>query len=262
MNKILDAVIHVAKQAGDEIMRHRAAGVKAEVKQDGSFVTAADRASEDIIRAQLTPLIPDAEFIGEESVAAGRIPDISSGHYWCVDPLDGTRGFIEQTGQFGVMIALMREFRPVLGVIWLPLEKTLYAGGQGLPNFMVEDGERRDFSPLSAPSDGAVRILLEDRHRHIARQNQYVAQIPDHQIVATKNPWAFCQVAAGCADAAPYFSKCYEWDSVAQEAILAAVGGVLAAPGKKPVTYGKAPNFANGDLLACRADLLARLPGF
>ena len=262
MQDILNRVVEIAHAAGDEIMRQRAIGVKPEVKKDGSVVTSADRAAEKIIRDGVTPLLPHAAFVGEESVEAGIIPDLSSGDFWCVDPLDGTRNFVENNPYFGVMIALLKSFQPVLGVIWLPLQEILYAGGPGLPNYKIESGKRRDFEKLRNPGQGEIRVLLENRHKNIAHQNQFIVRIPDHQLVATDNPWGFCAIAEGVADIAPFFTKCYEWDSAAQDAILRGVGGNILTADKKPLRYGKTPDFRNPDLLGCRADLAAALPAF
>ncbi len=104
---MLNQVIDIAKNAGAEIMRFYAEGVTPEIKRDGSMVTPADRAAEKIIREGLVKIASNIPFVGEESVEAGVIPDVSAGTFWCVDPLDGTRNFVERNGKFGVLIGLI-----------------------------------------------------------------------------------------------------------------------------------------------------------
>src|SRR5690606_37038000 len=95
-------------------------------KADGSPVTLADQEAEKLISAELSKIAPDIPMIGEESVAAGCVPDISGGTFWLVDPLDGTKEFITGGGDFTVNIALLKNFIPVMGVVYAPVSNELY----------------------------------------------------------------------------------------------------------------------------------------
>src|SRR5215831_17605577 len=112
----LDDLIALALAAGREIMKVRAQGVSATEKLDGSIVTLADQRAEAMIEAGLARLAPGAAMIGEEAVAQGRIPKCGD-TFFCVDPLDGTRGFAKGGDEFTVNIALVEESAPVIGVV-------------------------------------------------------------------------------------------------------------------------------------------------
>src|SRR5215472_5281038 len=115
----LAALVSIAHDAGRVIMRHYRAGVEARKKSDQSPVTDADEEAERLILARLKDLAPDIPVVAEEEMAAGRLPKIGN-HFFLVDPLDGTKEFIDRNGEFTVNIALVEHGLPVLGVVLVP----------------------------------------------------------------------------------------------------------------------------------------------
>ena len=103
-----------------------------ETKADESPVTAADLAAEAVIEAGLAELAPDIPLVAEEAASEGRLPDISGGRFWLVDPLDGTREFINRNGEFTVNIGLIADGAPVLGVVHAPALNLTFTGLVGL----------------------------------------------------------------------------------------------------------------------------------
>jgi 3'(2'), 5'-bisphosphate nucleotidase len=125
-----DALLPLARAAGDAILAVYATDFAVRGKADASPVTEADERAEAVILAGLARLTPDIPVVAEEAVAAGRIPRVGE-RFWLVDPLDGTKEFINRNGEFTVNIALIEDGRPVLGVVFAPALDRLFAGGRG-----------------------------------------------------------------------------------------------------------------------------------
>lgn len=262
MQQVLSHVVDIAKQAGAEIMRIYATDFKPMTKKDGSMVTIADQTSEKIILPQLAPLIAGIPAVSEESVEAGIIPDIGQGNFWCIDPLDGTRNFVEKNGNFAVNIGLVMNLQPVLGVVYIPASDTLYAGGVGVKGWVEHGGKKRDLTPLHYNATKPISIMIERKKKPNPTQQEYCESIPNAAVEYTESPWRFCELAAGIADICPFFSLSYEWDTAAPHAILRGVGGELLKSGKQPLDYGKNPVFKNPHLVGLKNDLQEIAPNF
>src|SRR3954469_11454694 len=127
---LLEMIIEAALAAGAEIKRLYCEGCEAEEKLDGSPVTIADRQAELIILERLAHAFPGVPVLAEEEACAGRIPELGT-RFFCVDPLDGTKGFLQRNGELTVNIALVEEGVPIAGVIYAPDSKLLYYGARG-----------------------------------------------------------------------------------------------------------------------------------
>ena len=124
---LLDAIRPIAEAAGEATLKFY--GSTASVaKADGSPVTLADQAAEDVILPRLRALTPDIPVVSEEEAAKGLTPDVTGNRFWLVDPLDGTKEFISGNGEFTVNIALIENGVPVLGVVVIPARNQTYAG--------------------------------------------------------------------------------------------------------------------------------------
>src|SRR3954449_11236323 len=109
----------IALEAGEVIMRLYEAGAEARLKDDRSPVTQADEAAEALILQRLKTILPDVPVIAEESVCRGDVPNVRQ-RYVLVDPLDGTKEFLNRNGEFTVNIALIEAGRPVAGCVYAP----------------------------------------------------------------------------------------------------------------------------------------------
>src|SRR5687767_15504162 len=144
---LLRTMIEAALAAGDEIERIYAEGCAAEEKLDGSPVTIADRHAELIILERLTAAFPDIPILAEEEACAGRIPALGT-RFFCVDPLDGTKGFVGRTGEFTVNIALVEQGIAIAGVIYAPDPRLLYYGARGEGAFRMR--HKQEAEPIRA----------------------------------------------------------------------------------------------------------------
>jgi 3'(2'),5'-bisphosphate nucleotidase len=245
----LDDLIALALAAGREIMAVRAAGFDAHTKDDGSLVTIADQRAEAIIEARLKELAPDIPMLGEESVAAGRIADCS-GRFFCVDPLDGTRGFAKGGDEFTVNIALVENGTPTIGVVYAPATGELYAGEPGKALAAKCHPQTSQFlepaKPISARAalPPQPRVVASDFSGRNQRTGEFIAAVSGVTTHASSSI-KFCRLAEGAADLYPRFGDVSEWDAAAGHAILRAAGGDIMYLDGSPLRYGG----KNGDFL-------------
>ena len=248
----LDDLITLALAAGREIMAVRVGGVSAMEKLDGSIVTLADQRAEAAIEAGLAQLAPGVPMIGEEAVALGRIPECGEA-FFCVDPLDGTRGFAKGGDEFTVNIALVEHGAPVMGVVFSPASGELYAGEE-------KSALRAKYDPITqviletpAPIRTAAfspqwRIVASDFSGRNERTGAFVKAL-DGVTTHASSSIKFCRVAEGAADLYPRFGDVSEWDVAAAHAVLLAAGGDIMSLEGQPLHYG----FRQGDFI---------IPGF
>jgi len=242
MRPTLDDLIALALAAGREIMAVRDAGFDTQTKLDGSPVTLADQRAEFIIEHGLEALAPDIPMIGEEAVAEGRIPECGD-TFFCVDPLDGTRGFAKGGDEFTVNIALIENAAPTLGVVYAPATGELYAGQPGRAlKMLCEPHTARPMTPLediapplSPPS--RWRIVASDYSGRNERTQRFVAAL-DGVAAHASSSVKFCRLAEGAADLYPRFGEVSEWDVAAGHAILCAAGGDIMRLDGPPLRYG------------------------
>ena len=250
---LLQKLAGLAVQAGAAIMDVYARDFAVSFKKDASPVTDADAAAEAIILAGLARLAPGVPVVAEEEHAAGRIPD-TDGHFFLVDPLDGTKEFVERRGDFTVNIALIEAHVPSLGVVYTPVERRLYAGdvgaGRAWQALVGEDGTIGDPQPIrvrALPTNGLVAVA--SRSHSTPATDDYLAQFDVSARVSRGSSLKLCMVAAAQADLYPRLSPTCEWDIAAGDAVLRAAGGRVDAPDGQPMRYGK-PQFRNAGFVA------------
>jgi 3'(2'), 5'-bisphosphate nucleotidase len=243
LHALLPEVRAIAREAGAVIMRYYQQGIGSSAKADGSPVTEADLHCDRLICSALAGLTPDLPVVSEESVEAGRIPDVSGGSFWLVDPMDGTKEFLQRTGAFMVNIGLVRHGAPVLGVLYGPARDELYAAAG--PGTAVEevDGIDRSIHVRQAGDDGLV-VVSSRQHDNPAQLARILRGVPVKEHRRVGGPFKFAEIARGRADLYPSAHPSGEWDSAAGHAIVTAAGGTVEAFDGGPLTYGK-PGFLN-----------------
>ena len=230
----------LAIAAGHEIMDVRENGISAETKADSSPVTEADRRAEQVILRGLAQSFPAIPVVAEEEVAAGRVPDIGDGPFMLVDPLDGTKEFINGKTDFTVNIALVAGGIPVVGIVYAPARGTLWAGRPGHA-FMADVAgatvsNRRAIS--GAAMGSAVRVVASKSHR-TPETDDFIARFEGAETVSVGSSLKFCLLAEGAADIYPRFGRTMEWDTATGDAVLRAAGGTTVKPDGSAFAYGK-----------------------
>lgn len=241
----LKAITRIAFESGAILMSHYTLDVEVRHKADSSPVTIADEATERFIIAELKKALPEIPVVGEESVAAGRIPETGR-HFFLVDPLDGTKEFIKHNGEFTANIGEIVDGVPVRGVVYAPAVNKLYFGELESGAFMIEiaPDEELDFSKAvqisarPAPADGLVMAV--SRSHADNKSLEYMEKFNVQKTVVAGSSLKFCLIAEGVADVYPRFGHTCEWDTAAGHAVLSAAGGTMTTPEGAPFVYGKA----------------------
>lgn len=245
---LLQAIAKIARDAGHVILPYYREEIVVDDKSDGSPVTAADRAADALIVPALRALTPAIPVVSEESVDAGDIPDVSGGVFWLVDPLDGTKEFINKRDDFTVNIGLVRDGRPVLGVVHTPVDGVLQAGAVGLGAW-EEDAEGRSHAISVRTADPDALVVVASKSHRNPELEAYIATLPVADSVSRGSALKFCVVARGDADVYPRTGPTMEWDTAAGHAVLLAAGGSMTTFDGEPFLYGK-PEFRNGFFIA------------
>ncbi len=268
MKRLAEGLLEVALAAARVQMSYFASGVAVERKADESPVTAADHESEEIILEGLARLAPGVPVIAEESVTAGRIPDIG-GAFYLVDPLDGTKSFIKGRPTFTINIALVVDRRPVFGLVYAPALADFYVtlGPNEATNARLEPASAAraladvGLVPIRTrvPDPNALAALVSQSHLTRATE-----RFLDGYNVIEKRALAsslkFGLIARGEADLYPRVGPTCEWDTAAGHAVLAAAGGTVTTLDGAPLRYGNAERgFVNPDFVAWGRGPLARV---
>ena len=243
---LLEPVKQITRDAGAVILDFYREGFAVEGKADGSPVTAADRAADELIVARLQALAPVIPVVSEESHADGARPDVSGGRFWLVDPLDGTKEFVNRNGEFTVNIGLIDKGVPVLGVILVPVTGRLYWGAAGLGAGVENGAAPTPIRARKAPADG-LTVAASRSHRNPALE-AYLATVRMKDQKVAGSSLKFCLVAEGEADLYPRTGPTSEWDTAAGHAIVLAAGGHVEMMDGTPLAYGK-PNFLNPEFV-------------
>lgn len=235
---LLADVSRLAREAGRLIMDIYRVPAAVRAKPDASPVTDADERAEALLLHGLRQLSPNIMAVAEEQVAAGRQPYAPGGSFWLVDPLDGTREFIQRNGEFTVNIALVVEGEPVLGVVHAPALDRMFSGGAGLGAFVEEGGARRPLAVRRPPPDG-LTVVGSRSHGDASAMDAFLADRRVQCFRPAGSSLKFCLVAAGEADLYPRLGRTMEWDTAAGDAVLRAAGGAVATLDGQPLRYGK-----------------------
>lgn len=251
--RLIDPLMELVLEAGDLVMEVYARDFAIAAKEDESPVTEADQRAEALITPVLHSLLPGVPVVAEEAAAAGQVPASSElgQRFWLVDPLDGTREFIQRNGEFTVNVALIEDGRPVLGVVLAPALGQLYAGVAGLGAFTQAGGDagtRQAIECRLPPAEG-LTVLTSRSHGDLAALDAYLAGRRVAQVRNAGSSLKLCLLAAGEADLYPRFGRTMEWDIAAGQAVLEASGGQVEDLQGRPLRYGK-PGFENPDFVA------------
>jgi 3'(2'), 5'-bisphosphate nucleotidase len=261
---ILSVLRLIAERAGKIILAYYVEEENIEVreKDDASPVTDADEAAETFILGALNTLTPDIPVVAEEAMAAGEMPVIEGNRFWLVDPLDGTKEFINRNGEFTVNIALIEDGQPAAGVVHAPALAMTWAGvcgedadgnkTSGRAVYAETDKPLMNIRAREIPEEGAV-VVASRRHGQGEELDAFLAKYKVADKVSAGSSLKFCLVATGRADLYPRFGRTMEWDTAAGHAVLLAAGGQVYTLDDEPLDYGK-PGFENPHFYAVGAE--------
>jgi 3'(2'), 5'-bisphosphate nucleotidase len=247
-------MIAAAIEAGRAAFAIYRGDFEVQTKSDESPVTAADHAAEEVILARLSQGAPGIPVVAEEQVAAGNIPP-EARTFFLVDPVDGTKEFIQKRGDFTVNIALVTDGVPRLGVVYAPAKSRLFAGDVEKREAFrseqsPEDSKQAPRTPIRTrqPAAAGLTVVASRSHRS-PETDAWLAQVKVAELVSVGSSLKFCLVAAGEADLYPRLGPTMEWDTAAGHAVLSAAGGEVVNLDGSPFRYGK-PGFRNPFFIA------------
>ncbi len=248
LKALIEPVVAMAREAGDAILEVYATDFDVQSKEDESPLTQADLASHKRIIAGLELLTPELPIISEES----GLPEFETRsaweRYWLIDPLDGTKEFVNRNGEFTVNIALIENHRPVLGVVHVPVQAKTYIGCEGVGSEVRDADQGARSIRVSADSNTPVRVVGSRSHRG-ASLDAYLERLGDHEMVPMGSSLKFCVVAEGGADIYPRLGPTSEWDTAAAQAVVEQAGGTVRELDGSALTYNKKEEILNPHFL-------------
>ena len=238
-DRLLETALRAALAGGEAVMRVYANPFEVTQKDDKTPVTEADLASERVVVDMLTKAFPDIPVVSEETVPEAGFASPAP-RFWVVDPLDGTKEFVARNGEFAVLIGLVENGKPVLGVVHgAAIGVTYVAHGPGTAMRRRNGGA---FEPIHAraPASNGVVVVHSRSHENSRRLAEYFQDKPVLERHVCGSALKFGVLAAGDADFYPRFGTTMEWDTCAGQAVLEAAGGHVFGLDGAPLAYGKA----------------------
>jgi 3'(2'), 5'-bisphosphate nucleotidase len=240
---LIPLIRRLALEAGDRIMEiYDGPDFEVKSKSDSSPVTAADEAADAIISAGLRAAFPDVTLITEEQADSHTL---TASTFLIVDPLDGTKEFVQRRGDFTVNIAYVENGIPVRGVVYAPAKARLFyteADGATVEEtgaFEKDVAGATTKLHVSAPDNSALMVVASKSHRDAAT-DEYIAKYDVKDMTSAGSSLKFCLVASGEADLYPRLGRTMEWDTAAGDAVLRGAGGhVVRFEDHTPLAYGK-----------------------
>ncbi|MFZ1468973.1 MAG: 3'(2'),5'-bisphosphate nucleotidase CysQ [Paracoccaceae bacterium] len=244
---LIPVIRQLALEAGERIMQvYNGPDFEVKAKSDASPVTEADEAADALISAGLRAAFPDVVLITEEQADSHAL---SAQTFLIVDPLDGTKEFIQRRGDFTVNIAYVENGVPLRGVVYAPAKGRLFytqAGGAS-----VEEMADGTLTPIrvATPDNAGLMVVASKSHRDQATED-YINRYQVKDSKSAGSSLKFCLVATGEADLYPRIGRTMEWDTAAGDAVLRGAGGAcVRADDHSPLAYGK-PGWDNPHFIA------------
>ncbi len=243
LNELINPIVDLAVDAGKAILEVYATDFDVQEKGDKSPLTQADLASHHCIVRGLGVLTPDIPVISEEEGLPSFAERGQWQRYWLIDPLDGTKEFVNRNGEFTVNIALIDSNRPIFGVVHVPVQDKTYIGCEGHGSELREGGATTSIS-VAAVSGDPVRIVGSRSHRG-ASLDAFLAKVGESDMLPMGSSLKFCVVAEGRADIYPRLGLTSEWDTAAAQAVVEQAGGKVLELDGKPLSYNAKEDILN-----------------
>ena len=254
LKNLTESLLETFLNAGQKAIELRNKGLKTTFKSDNSPVTNGDLEVDKLLRERIIQTTPNIPLISEETVILNKNNEYKN--FWLVDPIDGTKEYINNKDEFTLNASLIIDLEPAIGVIYAPAKKRLfYSYGKGCSFERFEQkkiqleckkktnpGEIHAVSNSSRPSEEVLNT-----HKKFTVKN----------FIEMRSSYKFCVIATGEFDLYAAKARAYEWDIAAGHAIIKHAGGVVTTLNEKEFKYGKA-DYKNLDLLVRRSENLER----
>ena len=230
----LAAIERLARSAGERAMDIYRRDFAVSYKEDHSPLSEADVAVNALLCAELSAT--GLPLLSEENRSVDYAERSRWEHYWCIDPIDGTKEFIRKNDQWTINIALIHRDTPVLGVVYAPALDLLYSGAQG-------QGAWRNGTPLPLAQTRSDYVIVASRSHLNDETRQFIATLSPGrptQFISMGSSLKLCLVASGEADCYPRLAPTMEWDTAAADAVVRCSGHMTCrVSDRTPLLYNK-----------------------
>jgi 3'(2'), 5'-bisphosphate nucleotidase len=244
----LDALIGLARTAGEAILDVYHGEFDVALKGDASPLTVADLRSHEIIARGLALQTPDVPLISEEAVIPPLAERITWPCLWLVDPLDGTKEFVNRNGEFTVNIALIEASAATIGILHVPLSGLTYWAASGIGAFRRESDGRESAIHVTSTAANPLRVVGSRSHRG-DRLSGVLDALGPHEFRPLGSAGKFGLIAEGAADLYPRIGPTSEWDTAAGQAIVEIAGGKVVGGDGMPLRYNRRETVLNDDFV-------------
>jgi 3'(2'), 5'-bisphosphate nucleotidase len=261
LTQLLPRLLEIAHAAGREIMDVYSREFAVAEKADRTPLTEADLRSQQRILAGLAQLTPEIPVLAEESATVPWSERRDWRELWLVDPLDGTREFVSRNPEFTINIALVRDHRPVLGIVHVPAQSKDYYGyrdggyADGAPTseggsaFRQIVGQTATSIRVAKRAEEPLRIVGSKSHRGDSL-DALLTKVGSHVLKPIGSSLKLCLVAEGSADFYPRLGPTMEWDTAAAQAVAECAGARVIDLQGKPLRYNAREDLLNPHFLA------------
>lgn len=237
---MIKKIIDIAYESGKAILEvYYSKNFGVEIKSDNSPLTFADKISNDIITKQLKKFFPSIPILSEEGKEISYEVRKKWTKFFLVDPLDGTKEFINRNGEFTVNIALIENNIPVLGVIYVPVSDEVYYGNIKDGAFKISKDKKLEKISVSSVSLKDELNVVQSRSHSGDEENNFYSKFKIKEKISKGSSLKICLVAEGKAELYFRGGPTWEWDTAAGHAILSAAGGHFVNKDKSELFYNK-----------------------
>ena len=242
----LDVAIQAVMEAANVVLEIYGGNYETSTKNDDSPITEADLKSNDIIKKILSKT--NHNILSEED--KDDQSRLSKETIWIIDPLDGTSDFIDKTGEFTIMIALVKNKEPVLGVISWPTEKTIFAAQKNKGAFRYSNGKWEKIHVTKVSELSKCRAV-GSRHHLSETEKMFIKKLGIEDFTKIGSSLKVGKISSGEAEAyITTTNKMKEWDSAASYCIVSEAGGKMTDMLGNNISYNnKIVNHRNGILV-------------
>ena len=247
ITKDIADINHICLSAGNKIMHFHRGDYQQERKADNSVVTQADFEADTIIQKGLADLSLSLPVLSEEKLVDWQTRK-AWGTYWLVDPLDGTKSFVEGKTNFTVNIALIHENNAILGFIYAPFHQELFIGSPSIGSYRWKNERWTKLNARSKPHyapNRSLDLLVSTSYNKQIEGLLDQWQIKQWQGQPMGSSIKFCRIAEGQADLYPRLKPTSEWDTAAGQAILEGAGGKVMNLEGIPLNYNTKEDLLN-----------------
>ncbi|MFT5450647.1 MAG: 3'(2'), 5'-bisphosphate nucleotidase [Enterobacterales bacterium] len=251
---VMEKVVEIANLAAQQIIDvYLDDDFDVQIKNDKSPVTQADLLAHDLIVEQLKALSGDTPVVSEEDTSDLWHQRKDWPLYWLIDPLDGTKEFVDKNGEFTVNIALVSQGHPIMGIVQAPVLDTVYFAAKNIGAFKT----------ISSNATSSIKVrdipLIDDKQLFTVaigrgcipdKVKQLYQALPSHNTIRIGSALKTCLIAEGLADIYPRYGKTSEWDTAAAQCILECAGGVVCDMQLNTLTYNTKDSLINPEFIA------------